>query len=219
MGNTNWTYEDVLPFFKKSEDMRDPVAAKDTYHHSTGGLLSLEHPAYRTKVADVYLDAAKSAGYNVTKDVNGHQMEGFGKHHYTARNGRREDTARAFLKRNGAMDRPNLKIMLKATVERVLLQDNKAIGVRVHRQGETFDVAADREVVLSAGAFVSPQILMLSGIGPREHLQDMGIEVVEDLPVGKGMNSHFGAMEPAYLVDDYIGFDFFHTASPISYAQ
>ncbi len=217
MGNYNWTYEDVLPFFKKSEDMLDTIAAKDTRHHSTGGPFGIEYPAFRTKLADLYLDAAVSAGYKRTKDVNGDQMEGFNRFHYTARNGRREDSGKAFLR--GAKDRPNLTVILRAVVSKVLLEGRRAVGVRVQRFGRTIDVKADKEVVLSAGVFASPQILMLSGIGPKDHLEQMSIPVVADLPVGLGLNSHFGAMEPTFLVDDYIGYDFLQTFSPVSLAK
>ncbi len=109
MGNYGWSYNDVLPYFKKLENMLEPEAAKDKTYHSTGGPVSVEYPSHRTKAADVYLEAAKSLGFNVTNDFNGEHMHAFGKFHYTAKNGRRENTGKAFLRE--AKSRYELKLL------------------------------------------------------------------------------------------------------------
>ncbi len=97
-GNRGWSFKDVLPYFKKTENMLDPKAAENRRFHSTGGPVAVEYPAFRTKCADVYLKAAESIGHNIIEDFNAEEMEGFGKFHFTARNGRRENTGKAFLK-------------------------------------------------------------------------------------------------------------------------
>ncbi len=233
LGNDGWSYKDVLPYFKKSENMLEPKAAQNKYYHSVGGPVSIDYPPYRTKAADLYLEAAKSIGFNTTSDFNGDQMEAFGKFHYTARNGRRVHTGTAFLKdarerckqiilQLGQFQfyyRANLMVLLHATVDGILLEGNVARGVRIRRFGKTFKVRATREVILSAGALVSPQILMLSGIGPKEHLREHGIPVIADLPVGLDMESHYGFTEPVILLDKPLNYNAFSTLSPLEWTR
>ena len=175
LGNPGWSYEEVLSFFKKAEDMRDPVTAKDTYHHSVGGPLSVERLGFHTRSGEVFVEACNYFGLKYNTDFNGADQFGCGFQHQTTKKGSRASTAKMYL--NPVKNRPNLTILLYARVERVLLDGNTAKGVRFIRHGKHQDVFATREVILSSGAIVTPQILMLSGIGPKFHLEEMGIPV------------------------------------------
>jgi choline dehydrogenase len=200
LGNYGWSYEDVLPFFKKTEDMREPNAARDSRHHGTGGPVTVEHGGFHSPSTKVFLDACQHLGLGLNTDFNGDNQLGCGLFHQTTRQGSRVSTAKAFLK--GASKRPNLDILLYSVVEKVHVLDKHAKGVRVKRNGESFDIWTEKEVILSAGVIASPQILLLSGIGPAFHMKEMGIPLKADLPVGYNLQSHAGPGEPAFLVND-----------------
>jgi 4-pyridoxate dehydrogenase len=186
-GARGWSYADVLPYFRRCETWED---GSDTYRGSEGPL-GTEFAKTQDPLYDAWLSAAKACGYPLTSDYNGKQQEGFGRGQYTIRDGRRSSTANAFLK--PARGRKNLQVETNAHTTRVLLEGTRATGIEYVQSGETRRAEASREVILAAGAFNTPQLLMLSGIGPAEHLRSLGITVAADLPVGKNLQDHLGA--------------------------
>lgn len=185
-GAQNWDYAHCLPYFKKAETW---AFAGDEYRGKSGPLgvnngNQMKNPLYKA-----FVDAGVEAGYSATKDYNGTQQEGFGPMHMTVKKGVRSSTANAYLR--PAMARANLTVITHALVHKVLLNGKKAVGVRYERNGKTFDVVANKEVVLSAGPVGSPHILQLSGIGPKVVLENAGIELIHDLPgVGENLQDH-----------------------------
>jgi len=211
LGNRGWSYRDVLPFFKKSENQLNPRYARDTVHHARGGPLPVSTPTYKTPLSDAFLNAAKWLGYDVL-DVNSASSYGFTHMQITAKDGKRFSTAKAFLR--PALKRPNLHVILKARVTKVLLDKyNRAYGVvfqkgDIFKRRETYVARAKREVVLSAGAVVSPQLLMLSGIGPAGHLASHKIPVKVDSPgVGKNLQSQVGVGQLIYTLDQPVSYN------------
>lgn len=186
LGASGWGYQDVLPYFKRGEDC---VYGGDAYRGDQGGLTTcngnnMKNPLYRA-----FIKAGEQAGYGYTEDYNGYRQEGFGRMDMTVRDGVRCSTAMAYLK--PAMNRPNLDIQTHALTTRVIMDGKTAVGVEYRQGGETLKVRARKEVILSASSFNSPKLLMLSGIGPADHLKEHGIEVVHDLPgVGQNLQDH-----------------------------
>lgn len=176
LGNVGWAYEDVLPFFKKMESNR---RGDDRFHGRSGPLL-IGEPAWRNELSEAYVAAAKAAGLPENPDFNGAQQEGVGYYQLTARDGRRNSTARAFLK--PARSRPNLHIVTGAHAEKVVFDGKRARGVVYRQNGQTVTADAKLEIVLSGGAVNSPQLLMLSGVGQAEQLKKHGIEVTVNSP-------------------------------------
>ena len=134
----------------------------------------------------------RSAGFPHTEDYNGRQQEGFGRSQYTIRNGRRSSSANAYLR--PAEKRSNLTVATKAHATRVLLKGTRAVGVEYFHEGQVVTAEADREVIVASGTFNTPQLLMLSGIGPAQHLRDVGIHPAVDLPVGKNLQDHLAVL-------------------------
>jgi len=186
-GARGWSYADVLPYFRRCETWENGT---NTYRGGEG-FLGTEFARTQDPLYDAWLAAAKACGYPLTPDYNGQQQEGFGRGQFTIRDGRRSSTANAFLK--PARGRKNLSVATNAHTTRVLLDGTRATGVEYVQNGSTQRASATREVVIAAGAFNTPQVLMLSGIGPAEHLRAMGIAVAADLPVGKNLQDHLGA--------------------------
>jgi choline dehydrogenase len=186
LGASGWSYQDVLPYFKRGEDC---VYGGDAYRGDQGGLTTcngnnMKNPLYRA-----FIKAGEQAGYGYTEDYNGYRQEGFGRMDMTVRDGVRCSTAMAYLK--PAMNRPNLDIQTHALTTRVIMDGKTAVGVEYRQGGKTLKVRARKEVILSASSFNSPKLLMLSGIGPADHLKEHGIEVVHDLPgVGQNLQDH-----------------------------
>jgi 4-pyridoxate dehydrogenase len=188
-GAHGWSYADVLPYFRRCETWE---RGENTWRGGSGPI-GTEFAKTRDPVYDAWLEAAKAAGFPVTDDYNGKQQEGFGRGQYTIRNGYRSSAATAYLK--PAMSRPNLDVETGAHVTRVLMQGARASGIElIKASGDLVEVTADREVILAAGAFNTPPLLMLSGIGPAAHLREMGIKPVVDLPVGKNLQDHLAAI-------------------------
>lgn len=200
MGNTGWAYKDVFKYFLKSEDNRVPGFQNDTYH-GTGGPLTVEHFAYQQPITGKILEAAKQMGYNIL-DVNGEYQTGFTRSQATLRDGLRCSTAKAFLR--PAAKRPNLHVSASTYVEKILIDEHKAAyGVKFTKHGEQRIVKASKEVILSAGAIQSPQLLMLSGIGDAEHLKELGIYPIVHLSgVGRNLQDHVGMGGHSYLFDN-----------------
>ncbi|CAG4933207.1 unnamed protein product [Colias eurytheme] len=200
-GNPGWGYKDVLPYFKKSEDQRNPYLAKDTKHHSIGGYLSVQDAPYNTPIGASFLQAGEEMGYDII-DVNGNQQTGYGWYQFTMRRGTRCSTAKAFLR--PIRLRQNLHIALFSHVTKVLIdKDSKrAYGVEFIRDNKKQVVYAKREVILSAGAIASPHLLMLSGVGPAQHLREVGVEVMYDSPgVGRNLQDHIAVGGIVFQVD------------------
>jgi choline dehydrogenase-like flavoprotein len=186
-GALGWSYADVLPYFRRCETWEN---GSDTWRGSQGSLgtefAKTEDPLY-----DAWLAAAQACGYPLTSDYNGKQQEGFGRGQFTIRDGRRSSSANAFLK--PARGRKNLAVATNAHTARVVLDGTRARGIEYKQGGTTQRADAAREVILAAGAFNTPQLLMLSGVGPAEHLRSFGIDVAADLPVGRNLQDHLGA--------------------------
>uniref|UniRef100_T1J5G0 Glucose-methanol-choline oxidoreductase N-terminal domain-containing protein n=1 Tax=Strigamia maritima TaxID=126957 RepID=T1J5G0_STRMM len=192
LGNSGWSYEDVLPYFLKSEDFNSVTRSGNELYHSKGGYLSVSEAPWHTPLARAFVEAGVTMGYEET-DINGAKQTGFTVAPGTIRNGARCSTAKAFIR--PANSRKNLQVSLHSHAMKILFDNTKrAVGVMYHKDGKPQVAEARREVILSAGAINSPQLLMLSGVGPRQHLQQFGIPVVVDLPgVGQNMQDHIGA--------------------------
>ncbi|XP_043257481.1 glucose dehydrogenase [FAD, quinone] [Colletes gigas] len=199
-GNPGWGYKDVLPYFKKSEDQRNPYLARNKYH-STGGYLTIQDAPYNTPLGVAFLQAGEEMGYDLV-DVNGEQQTGFAFYQYTMRRGARCSAAKAFVR--PIQLRKNFHLSLWSHVTRVLVdpRTKKAHGVEFIRNGRKEVVYARKEVILSAGAINTPQLMMLSGIGPRQHLEELGIPVIHDSPgVGQNLQDHIAVGGLAFLID------------------
>jgi len=192
MGNFGWGWDDVLPLFKRSEAWEgeaDPVRGAQ-------GELSVSRSRQSWQVVDAWVEAARQAGFGFNPDYNGESQEGVGYFQLTARNGLRCSSAKAFLK--PVRSRPNLTVLTHVQVDKVELDGARAVAVRGVRHGSSVRIGARREVILSAGAIGSPQILMLSGIGEPGHLDAHGIPLKRRLPgVGQNLQDHLQA-RPVY---------------------
>jgi choline dehydrogenase len=180
-----WTYGDLLPYFRRSED--NERGACD--YHGTGGPLSVSDCRYRSPGAAAFVEAATEAGFPASQDFNGPRQDGFGFYQVTQRDGERCSAATAFL--HPAMTRPNLTVETHFQVERVLFEGRQAAGVTGRRLGREIKIRAAREVILAGGTYNSPQLLMLSGIGPADLLASLGIPVLLDQPMaGQNLQDH-----------------------------
>ncbi|HYC13060.1 MAG TPA: choline dehydrogenase [Stellaceae bacterium] len=188
LGNVGWSFEDVLPYFKKSQDQQ----RGESDLHGVGGPLSVQNQVEPHEVCDAFIKACEETGIPRNDDFNGANQEGAGYFQATMRNGRRWSTARAYLK--PARSRQNLTVVTRALTKRVLFEGNAAAGVEYRHEGRDVLARARGEVILSAGAFGSPQILQLSGIGPGALLREHGIAVLRDRPsVGADLQDHLQA--------------------------
>jgi choline dehydrogenase len=186
LGNEGWDYESVLPYFRKAED--NERGADD--YHGAGGPLRVSNQPYEWEIAKALLEACQQAGIPYNPDFNGAKQEGCGYYQTTTKDKRRWSTAAAYLKM--AKSRPNLTIKTNAHATRVLFDGKKATGVEFRTPSGVEVAHAGREVIVSGGAYGSPQLLQLSGVGPAQHLADMGVDVVHDMPgVGSNLQDHF----------------------------
>ena len=184
-GCAGWSYADVLPYFKRCESWEE---GGDKWR-GTEGPLGVVRSKSRDPLFDAWMAAGEESGFGVTPDYNGERQEGFGRSQWTIRGGRRCSAAVAFLR--PAMRRPNLTVLTEALATRVVLDGTRARGVAWLKGGRERIAHAEREVLLSGGVYNSPQLLMLSGIGPADHLREMGIGVALDLPgVGRNLQDH-----------------------------
>ncbi len=187
MGLTGWGYADVLPYFKRSQNHEDGGDA----WNGEGGPLHVSRGPPGDPIYKAFMQAGRQAGYPSTRDFNGHQQEGVGPYHLTIRDGKRWSAAAAYLR--PALDRPNLVVVTDAHAGRIVFEGKRAVGVEYSagRGKAVATVRAKREVILTAGAFQSPQLLLLSGIGPADELAQHGIDVVHDAPeVGRNLQDH-----------------------------
>ena len=184
-GNPGWAFDDVLPYFKRAEHNE---RGADPWH-GTGGPLNVMDLRSPNRFGPVFVDAARQAGYAINPDFNAADQEGVGLYQVTHRNGERCSAAKAYL--DPARSRANLSVFTDVRVTRIVCDGKRASGVEFVQGGSRQRFVASREVLLCAGALQSPQLLMLSGIGPGEELQRHGIEVVHDLPgVGRDLHDH-----------------------------
>ncbi|MEU2929872.1 GMC family oxidoreductase N-terminal domain-containing protein [Streptomyces sp. NPDC007251] len=187
-GATGWSYDEVLPYFKRSEDNE---RGEDAFH-AVGGPLTVSDGRSEHPLCSAFVQAAVQAGHKPNDDFNGETQFGVGRYQLTQRGGLRCSTAVAYL--HPALERPNLTVLSSALARRVVIEGGRATGVEVERAGTVGVVRAEREVILSAGAYESPKLLMLSGVGPATALSAFGIDVVRDLPVGQGLQDHYMAL-------------------------
>jgi len=186
LGCTGWSYDDVLPYFKKSENRE---TGGDKYR-GTGGLLNVADLTERYELLDAIIKAGTEAGYPDNPDYNGASQEGFGYFQLTQLNGVRHSTKRAFL--DPAKGRSNLQIQTHAHTTQIILEGSRAVGIKYMHKGQEMEARADGEIILSAGAVQSPQLLELSGIGRPELLKSFGIDVRHSLSgVGENYQDHY----------------------------
>jgi len=193
-GNSSWSWAHVLPYFLRAEN-NEQYGDKSPLH-AKGGPLNVTFINQKSPLNETLMEAAESLQYKRTYDFNGPEQDGFGISQVTQKNGRRWSAAKAYLQ--PARNRPNLDVVTNAPVSRIVVENGRATGVEFKRGGATERVHARREVLLSAGAVVSPKILMLSGIGDPQELSRHGIETVLSLPnVGKNLQDHVSC--PVFL--------------------
>jgi choline dehydrogenase-like flavoprotein len=186
LGNTGWSYEDVLPYFKRSEHNNE----LDGEYHGKGGPLQVSKLQSDNPVQEIYLQAGRELQWPITDDFNGAQQEGLGVYQVTQKNGERWSAARGYIHPHIGK-RSNLRVETKAHATRILFEGKRAVGVEYRQGGETKQLRARREVILSSGAFQSPQLLLLSGVGDAAALQQHGIAQVHQLPgVGQNLQDH-----------------------------
>ena len=187
-GARGWSYADVLPYFKRVENWQDG----ESEFRGSGGNIGVQWAKTKDPMFTAWIEAARMAGLPVTDDYNGNSAVGFGRSQYSIENGKRCSAAVGYL--HPAMKRKNLSVEVRALVGRITLEGKRATGVEYEHGGQRLRATAAREVILCGGAFNSPQVLMLSDIGPADHLRPLGIEPVVDLPVGKNLQDHLAVL-------------------------
>jgi len=202
LGNEGWSYSDVLPYFKKAENEERGASA----YHGTGGPLNVSDHRTLNPLSRAFVEAGVEAGLPLTEDFNGAEQDGVGFYQVTQRQGLRHSAAVGYL--HPVLGRPNLTLQTNALVTNVVFEGKRAVGVAYVHNGEKQQVTANKEVILSGGAINSPQLLLLSGVGPADQLKALGIAVVADLAgVGQNLQDH-----PAAAV-------LYSTKQPISLAH
>lgn len=197
-GNPGWSYADVLPYFKKAENNERTFEVKDAEFHGKGGPLNVMDLRSPNKFGPIFVEAGKQAGHPENKDFNGAEQHGVGMFQVTHKGGERWSAAKGYLTPHIApnLARSNLTVITHAHTTRILLEGKRAVGVEYRHGNELKQIKASQEVLLCAGALQSPQILMLSGIGPTAELQKHGIAVVHDLPgVGENLHDHIDVVQ------------------------
>ncbi|KAK4014874.1 hypothetical protein OUZ56_027384 [Daphnia magna] len=200
-GNTGWGYDDVLPYFLKSEDNQNPFLA-GTKYHGKGGYLTVGEVGFRSPLGAAFIQGGVEMGYE-NRDYNGEFQTGFMFSQGTVRRGSRCSTSKAFLR--PVRNRKNLHVSMYSHVKKILINPDtkEATGVMFEKHGKVYVVTATKEVVLSAGSVASPQILMLSGVGPAAHLIEKGITPILDQPyVGENLHDHIGLIGMVFLLDE-----------------
>jgi choline dehydrogenase-like flavoprotein len=183
-GAEGWAYDDILPYFKKAEDNQRGADA----YHGVGGPVPVSDNRSRHALAAAFLEAAIEAGHPANPDLNGVSQQGVSWHQLTQRNGRRCSAAAAYL--HPAVARPNLELQTDAAAIGIVFEGRRAVAVDVLRHGVVERIRCQREIIVSAGTYQSAVLLMVSGIGPADEIAPLGIDVVENLPVGKDLQDH-----------------------------
>jgi choline dehydrogenase len=198
LGNPGWSYEDVLPYFKRAENNETHGASE---YHGAGGPLNVAELRTPSELSKAFIDAAVLNGIPTTRDYNGVDQFGSFMYQVTQKNGERCSAAKAYLTPN--LSRPNLCVKTHALSAKIIMQGKRACGIAYYQGSEAKEVRARREVILSAGTFGSPQLLLLSGIGPAKDLQAVGIPVVHDLPgVGENLQDHIDHVQSYISASD-----------------
>ncbi len=204
LGNDGWSFDDLLPLFRKSQRQCREIADSAQGLHGFDGSLHVADPRDLNPLSSAFIDAALEIGLPANDDFNGRTQEGIGFYQLTQKDGHRCSSAVAFL--HPVLDRPNLTVKTQAQATRLLFDNNRVSGIAYTQNGRPQQANARREVILCGGAINSPQLLLLSGIGPGDHLQTMGIPVLVDLPgVGQNLQDHLdvpvavAAREPVSL--------------------
>ena len=187
-GCTGWSYADVLPYFRRGETFADG----SNEWRGGDGPIKVEFARTKDPIFNAWIEAAREIGMPVTQDYNAAQGEGFGRSQYTIGDGRRSSSAVAYL--HPVKSRKNLTVEVRAHATRVILRGARAAGVEYVKDSFVIEAGARREVILCGGTFNTPQLLMLSGIGPAQHLREKGIAPVVDLPVGKNLQDHLAVL-------------------------
>ncbi|XP_069956976.1 glucose dehydrogenase [FAD, quinone] isoform X2 [Cherax quadricarinatus] len=215
-GNPGWDYLSVLPYFIKAEDYRGEVQQTEAFHGRSGPIGVTPGPM--TPLTRAFIQGGQELGYPVI-DYNGPEQLGFSVTYFSIKDGVRSSTAREYLK--PANKRPNLHILHSATVHRVIFRDKRAVGVRFEYNKKMLTVGALREVIMSAGPVASPKLLMLSGVGPKEHLQQHKLKVVADIPgVGQNVHDHVEILGLSWLgVKGTSSLGLLETFNPIAIKQ
>ena len=191
LGNPGWSYEDVLPYFKRAENYEGDGDSE--FHGKNGPLNVKKSTRDDDMLLDKFIEAGAQAGFPLTNDFNGKQQEGFSRYEHTIKGSKRFSSARAYL--YPALKRKNLHTKTNITVDKVIFKNNKAIGVEYFEKGKKIFNTCNREIILSSGAVNSPQILMRSGIGDSEEIKKHGIQVNHELKgVGKNLQDHFAVV-------------------------
>ena len=186
LGNTGWSYNEVLPYFRKMESWQNGA---DTYRGGDGPLKISEVSSQLHPLCDNFLSAAKEIGIKLNSDMNGKRQDGVGNYQITTHKGQRMSSSRAYLW--PVISRTNLTVITNALASKILIKDKKAYGVEYIKSGSTHKVYAKREVILSTGSINSPQLLQLSGVGPKKVLQEASVELIHDSPaVGQNLQDH-----------------------------
>ncbi|WP_253204968.1 GMC family oxidoreductase [Acinetobacter baumannii] len=183
-GCKDWDFKSLLPYFKKAEK-NESLSGE---YHGTDGLLHVSDNTYRHPLSLAFIKAGQELGLNYVTDFNARSQQGVGFFQTTTHNGARASTSKTYLKR--IRENPNFTLKLNALVAKVIIENNRAVGVKCIINGTEYTFKAKKSVVVSSGSLGSPKILMLSGIGPREHLNSVGIKAIRDLPVGKNYHDH-----------------------------
>ena len=184
-GLKNWSYENVLPFFKKIETW----SGGENRYRGGSGILPINQSENKNPLFKAFLNSAQEAGHNINEDMNGEDQEGFGMYDVTIHKGERASASKYYLK--PAKSRKNLKVFTESFVEKIIFEGKKAVGIRVKIKNKVQTIYANKEVILSGGSINSPQLLMVSGVGPADHLKDKGIEIIHELKgVGKNLQDH-----------------------------
>jgi choline dehydrogenase len=202
MGNEGWAWEDVLPYFKKAQNQE----RGESEHHAVGGAINVADLREPNPLSVAFVEAAAEQGYPLNEDFNGDTQEGFGLYQVTQKDGLRHSAAVAYL--HPALGRDNLTAVPHAHVQHLTFAGTRCTGAVYHKDGAAYTAVATREVIVCTGTINSPQLLMLSGIGPQEKLAEFGIEAVMDLP-GVGQNLQDHVMAPVA----------YHATQPVSLAN
>ena len=184
-GLKEWSYEKVLPFFKKIETWSEG----ENKYRGGNGILPINQSKNKNPLFKAFLDSAKEAGHKINQDMNGEDQEGFGMYDVTIHKGERASASKYYL--NPVRKRENLKVFTESFVEKIIFEGKKAVGIEVKIKGKVEKIYANKEIILSGGSINSPQLLMVSGIGPGEHLKEKGVDVIQDIKgVGKNLQDH-----------------------------
>lgn len=204
-GNTGWSYKDVLKYFIKSEKITGDSLLReiDKNYHGEDGYLNVEYAKYKTPLLDKFLQASKEFGYKI-RDTNGKSQLGFSRIQTEMRNGRRCSASKAYIR--PIRTRPNLSVAQRSRVTRILIdpKTKSVFGVEFNKNYRNYRIRAKKEVILSAGTMNSPQLLMLSGVGPKDHLKEVNVQPIQDLKVGYNLQDHMSFLGLTFLVNESV---------------